>query len=276
MSSATVAAILFVAMAFVVNADNQENKLYTSINPGCDDKVHIFCKASDVNLVYSTMQDPNTTHHYFWSSFVATEEGNRTGAPAFIVAQTPKSSKPVAIDWEALVMSNSSSEQGAIVLDTSNAIGVIITRVFIFYDKDNTGAMSPLLNETEFVDWAELKLDDVRSSAPKNPTDALDKSSAVFKYSTSTEVPVTSFEVQLSVFASAVDGRNDVSPRLMYTPKSVHVEVLVKGNQSDVLFDKQRVGIEFGVVHTMAEFNTQRIQSMDDEYSPGVFSVSTS
>ncbi|KAI1301386.1 Glycosylated lysosomal membrane protein B [Halotydeus destructor] len=241
--------------AFAVTPNDTINDSWTSsVNPGCN---LTQCSDPGVNLIHVQSKTSNSSTHFLWSSY-----GNNS-VPGFFVVSSDNVNEGPKINWDQFLNTSDQTTSTITIDEVTNAIGIAVTKVYFWDDASNDGKLDVLSNTTDTKPWSELVLDNVRPTL--KTTDTGSSASFVFKQ------PATDLEVSINVFASPQSGRYSILPRLVYTPQSFHVEITVSGAVNDSIVN-QRVGAEFAVFQSYGSFQPNRVDSIDDEYSPGVFS----
>lgn len=226
--------------------------LSTTINPGC--KLSECTDNTTINLVYTKSVDANSTTHSLWSTI--------GGAPGFFIVESGADGN-LNVNWNDLMGENVTGSVS--IGNVVNALGLVVTKVYFWNDTANTGVMDINSNDTDTRSWSDFNVTDVR------PNYSADKDSANAQFLLEDD---SGLNVTLNLYTSASEGRISESPRLSYTPSSFHLEVVLNGPVNDSL-KNQRVGLEFVLLHR-SPFIIDHANSIDDEYSPGVFTVSLS
>ena len=234
-------------------SNSSSRYVQTFVNPGCDTSATTY-QCNTTRLVYTTSTEGDNTDHYIWT--------HSDGVPpAFFMVESQTSSSP-NINWYKLLSNDSTGSVN--ITGAKNAIGVQINGIFFFNDLDKSGKLNVSANDTKYQ-W----LENFTNVTLYPPGDSEDTSEAVLSFHNST----TNFTVNFYLYTKGFNGRNPDLPRLQYTPRSFHVEVLINGT-SNVTFARNRVAMDVSVYHFSGSFTPVNTKTIDDEWSPGVFAVS--
>ena len=233
--------------------------------------VNKFCQnVKDVNLIDIQSDGEKDTIHYLWSS-------TKCIPPTLLIVKTGLKSNS-SVDCGKLLHKVCSGRQEDVKKaiqfdDTINSIGFQFNRLFFFNDIMGKGSYKE--NDTIVdLNWNDFEwtsnVNDV-----KNGTNSVKLS---FKPKESDSLYNASIAFDLRVDSS--DGRNEELPHLAFTQKSVSLEFSIGDAETDAMFNatkvKPRLMAEIYVMKDndlakKADFES--ITSIDDEYTPGVFSV---
>lgn len=231
------------------NHDDSSRVIRSQVNPRCPNQL---CD-DGVTIVYTTSDNSTTRNHHFWSSV-------RNETPSFLIVES-SAHDDVSIDWKKLF---SNEPSGSIsIRELTNAIGLSVNRIF-FWDDPGEGAFNETSDQIEVKDFKTILSNTSHELKFSN-----DSSRATFVFGE----PGSNLTVKLLVDTYSSGGRSEQLPQLTFNDRSLNFEVIVNGT-SGVDYQKNRVGIEFTLVHSGKEFKPKSTASIDDEFSPGVFAVS--
>lgn len=230
------------------NHGDSNRVIRSRVNPGCSKEL-----CDDVTIVYTTSDNSTTRNHHFWSS-VPHE------SPSFFIVESSGHDE-ASIDWETLLSNQSSGSIS--IKELRNAIGLSVNRIF-FWDDSGEGSFNETSDLIEVKDFKTILTNTSHELKFRN-----DSSRATFVFGE----PGSNLTVKLLVDTYSKGGRSEQLPRLTFNDRSLNFEVVINGT-SGVDYQKNRVGIEFTLVHSGKEFEPKSIASIDDEFSPGVFAVS--
>lgn len=235
--------------------DYTRRVIHSEVNPGCPQNL-----CDGVTVIYTTSDNSSTRDHHFWSHV-------ENEPPSFFMVETVEAAgrfrQNISIDWKKLL---SDEPSGSIRMDyVANAIGLSVNRIFFWDDPKSDG----YFNETS----DQIKVKDFKSSLV-NFTHQLDHDNSSSHLTFTFGEVGTNLTVKLRVSTQSVGGRTEQLPQLLLNDRSLNFEVVINGTSS-VDYKKNRVGIEFKVAHSGNKFEPVSTASIDDEFSPGVFSVSS-
>lgn len=225
------------------------------VNPKCPEGL-----CDNLTVIYTTSDNSTTCDHHFWSLMP-------NESPSFMIVETAgtaasNSSGDARINWKKLLSNDPSGSVG--LEDIYQAIGLSVNRIFFWDDPTSDGAFNETSDQIMIKDF---------STALTNVshTHVHDNSSS---YATFTFGELgTNLTVKLRISTQSNGGRTEQLPQLKFNDRSLNFEVVVNGTSS-VDYQKNRLGIEFTLVHAGKEFKPKSTASIDDEFSPGVFAVS--
>lgn len=233
------------------NISGSDRVIQSKINPGCPKNI-----CDNVTIIYTTSDNSSTRDHHFWS--VLPNE-----SPSFFVVEGAGHYDGDTINWKRL-LSNDSSGSVALV-DITNAIGLSVNRIFFWDDPESD------LNFNQTSDQIIVKdFKNALTNFSFNHEHDNSSSHAAFSFG---EIG-SNLTVKILVSTHSRSGRADQLPQLTFSDRSLNFEVVINGT-SGVDYIKNRVGIEFSLVHSGNKFEPKSVASIDDEFSPGVFAVSS-
>jgi len=250
-------------LSFMAVATCLTRNVTHSINPGCSPSL---CNNSDVdhvvNLVHLKAAGSEDSIHALWST---------VGAPSALIARTEKDVN-LTIDWERFV--GVSYGQGSTVdpiVQFSSApsvvFGFILRRLVEYDDKDDvadpdhyrlqnkTSSTSRKLFPLDLVDWAPVEI----------------KGNNTFVFQSASTDPDFGDSLRLEVRMSGNMSRGASLPRLQLTPNNTHLDVFL--DNKTTLFPHSRFFLVADVVNDEYPLLLTRKSTIDDEYTPGVFTT---
>lgn len=230
--------------SLTVSADQME----TQLNPGC-----LSCRPDD-QLVYAKSSISNDAYHFIWSSLSQDD-------PTLLLVHS-SSNRDVSIDWNRLLVGASDSLN---FTDVVNDIGLVVKDVLFWNDTQKAGNF----NHSDPQVVKDLKVLQ-KSNVTIRQKDA-STAEAIFIFTGSETSNLT---VTIALLASTSRSRFDELPRLLMSPTSFHVQVTVTGDPL-LNFTNCRLLMEMDLLHRKGDVRVVTETTIDDEYSPGVFSVST-
>lgn len=208
-------------------------------------------------MVYTKASGPNNTLHYIWSTI--------GGAPGFMVVDT-EPYQNLTVNWEQLSNQSATNRISFGNPKPRNSVGVIVSSIFFWDDTHDDGVFNKSADTISRLDWGTFVLTDITNSTMGSNSQ---ESKATFLLINSDNLTI-SFDVSTQTTA----GRAEKLPHLLFTPESFHVEGIVSG-ESNFTYKLLRMGMEVTVFHQTRGYSMSRQRSIDDEYTPGVFSKYT-
>ena len=239
---------LFLAIVSLVSLTVCADHMETQLNPGCT-----ICSADD-QLVYARSTTANESYHFVWSSLSQDD-------PTFLLVHS-SSHQNVSIDWGRLM---AGSPDSLTVADVVNDIGIVMKNVLFWNDTQKAGTFNHSDPRTA---------KDLKSLQKSNVTIRRDDESgseAVFLF---TESETSNLTVRIAVFAATGQSRFEELPRLLMSPTSFHVQVTIDGDPL-LNYTNCRLLLDVELLHRKGDISVVTETTIDDEFSPGVFSVST-
>lgn len=238
------------------------------MNPGCPDEI---CsnKTININLAYlnSTADDDDKIVHFIYSF------GSDIGLPTFLIINTDRTEK-IEINYTALI-SNDKNDAFKIIGEGGNvtfATGLVLTHLLEANDTNNDGYL-PINNKTLRHSLANLHW------TMKNKTDKENQIIIDFDGDYKTDhIPDANgtITIRLSVSDSLV--RSSDLPRLQLNTRNVLISSILTNLTTN--WDGSRFGFEMIVLSNLPGLNKTQPEpihdkSIDDEYTPGIFKIST-
>ena len=224
----------------------------THVNPDCG---HL-CEETE-QLVYAKSELSGLSLHYIWSSI-------REDRPVFLVTQSDDPRDKVSIDWPELL--NGSNKSISTQKQPVNHIGIMLKDVIFWNDTQKAADF----NESEphvLKDFKDLN----QTQEEVLTVNTSSSASAKFEF----RDYLSNVTITVTVSAGIESSRYQHIPHLMLTPKSFHVETTITGDPEVVNFTSCRVLLDFVVFHRNGDVDVTTTTTIDDEFSPGVFSIKT-
>uniref|UniRef100_A0A0A9Y2B9 Lysosomal protein NCU-G1-B n=1 Tax=Lygus hesperus TaxID=30085 RepID=A0A0A9Y2B9_LYGHE len=231
----------------------QHRKLTLEVNPGCGDK----CKDRSGALIHVAAIGPNDTLHHVWDFF---------GKPTVFLALTPPNTN-LTIDWDAYL-----SHQGKswdFTNSTDYVFALVINKIIEFEDLNGTAVYDPTAHinktviPTDSCEWS--LVDESRES---------DEHTASLKGTFPKDTNNTgNILIKLSAFADAQ--HSNVTPHLFHTMNSTQVDFVFNNLTSYFNTSHSRYALDLAVFHTNSNHSILPVnkKKLDDEHSPGVFTI---
>jgi len=247
----TTAAFLFLQVTLT------SGQLVPVLNPGCDNSQIPNCKSNTTayNLVYVQTNTTNSSIHYLWSSI---------GSFSLLLAETTNPSNLI-IDWQSLV--NYTGQSITFSGSVLNYNILTITKIWEYNDPSDTADITKANPNQTITHY----LDDVRWQ-PAQLENGSTQASATFISAFGTQ-SLGNATLNIKVTAFSTSGRATVSPKLLYISDSLQLEITL--NNVAYKYSDSRFGLEMALVSSdgsQSRFTFQSSKTMDDEYTPGVFS----
>lgn len=243
--------------------------IQTELNPGCDDTKED-CAGG---VAYIKAIGDQNTFHYILTAI---------GPPTVLVIKTEKTTKDagISINWDNFKSDNITEMENSIKLDPSYKIlysyGVVFTRLFQYNDTADVAELGKLnLNKTAFrvfdfsrsmFEWFDLKAISSDSAIKLR----VKNSSAVMGQT----INNGSLELKF-MFFDHMDRATDL-PHLQYTEDTSQFDFKLMnintGNMSLSRFALETV--LFSTDPADRDMKFDETKSIDDEYTPGVFTIS--
>lgn len=226
----------------------EDGTMQASVNPGCHK-----C-TSDDQLVYAKAGVMNQSVHHLWSSL-------SDDYPTFLLAQSSEN-ESMAINWDKLLKGSNGSINGSSIV---NDVALVVKDIRFWNDTQKSG----VFNHSDPSTTKNL----AGQIFQKNVTLTKDGHSAkaVLVFS---EVEESNVTVTLILSAAASEGRADDLPHLLMSPTSFHVQIIITGDPR-LNYTNCRIVLDMDVFHRTGNVTIGSETTIDDEFSPGVFAVST-
>ncbi|XP_064608524.1 glycosylated lysosomal membrane protein-like [Liolophura sinensis] len=246
-----------------------DRKLTTTYNPGCNISACLpNFNGSALNIAYVKAESENDTLHYLFSS---------VGVPSVLVLKTdPGSGNAIHIDWESLVSENQTLP-GAVSCSQKvlYSFGVAFTKLFEYNDTSDKANM--MFND-DVEEGVVHKFESFLWDAIVDHDKDAKLNTVIFNTSVSMENSTSFMNGSLSLKFTVFNhtGRTqDALPHLLYNDNITQLDFTL--NKISPLYKQSRFGLEVVVLSedspssVPTDFHTE--QSIDDEYTPGVFKV---
>ncbi|XP_013394572.1 glycosylated lysosomal membrane protein A isoform X2 [Lingula anatina] len=233
-------------------------------NPGCENDP--ICKrvsdsGSAPNLLYAYSVG-NDTLHYFFST---------VGAPTFLVAKTPgKKQESLNVSWTDFLSVNDTNVKNSVKLPNVNyAFAVVFTKLYEYNDTNDHADFTSIPNDE--WNW------NIRDFAKQFVWKGLNTTELNNPVTVRTNLSMTNIDESYISFDWKLFGnhdRNTEVPHLEHTINDTQFNFLI--NNWPTFCEKSRFGLELvmmgtdGVKHMT---NIEESKSLDDEYTPGVFTM---
>lgn len=241
---------LFIFLTVTLTSLCQCEQVNIEMNPGCTGKI-----CDERKLAYSNYTSNETAYHYYYDVL--------KGSISTLIIQTKNqdNSSVGHINWNSLANPVNVSN-GVVYNDSINAIGLVIGNLTLIEEAENKKTNYTLIPLTDFIIQTYIE--------NKN------NSEAIFSVNLSYFEPTYKeerFSIKLTMLAKAKSERHPYSPGLFYNPGSVHVEAIFAGPipQSK---NKTKISMPIDLLQ-FGKFEEKVQQTMDDEFSPGVFTIVT-
>jgi len=251
--------IIALNLIIVVKCRNITYELNPNCGKQCDEAVNA------INLVHISSDGTNDTIHFLWSSM--------TGVPPTLIIAKTQLKTNLSIDWTKII-DNPKDVSNAIKFSPEpiNSIGLQISRLFFFNDTDGSGSYDNMNDTILNIDWNDFVWESVKNSI------SLTSNSIKTSFTQKKGKDFHKGSVTIGLRVDSSDGRTDDLPHLAFTELSTSLELSVNGvkMEESLNFTKPRLMSYILVVNDGQTQNNkafQRITSIDDEYTPGVFDV---
>jgi hypothetical protein len=252
--------VLIVLLNIIIIEINCREISY-KLNPNCGEECDKL--KNTTNLVHISSNGEKDMIHFVF--------GSMSGIPPTLLIVKTIPNTNLLINWTKLIQRKDVSNAISFTSDPINSIGLQISRLFFFDDINKTGSYNqnyPILE----VDW--------NQTFWKSAKDFISSDSNSIKVSFSYGLCNGTINLDLRVYAN--DGRSDDLPHLAFTQLSSSLEINVNDVQTQNGFhsnDTHRPRLMSHLLLVSEGTRTQqidkfeRITSIDDEYTPGVFDV---
>ncbi|XP_078697803.1 glycosylated lysosomal membrane protein A-like isoform X1 [Branchiostoma floridae x Branchiostoma belcheri] len=260
----------FVLTSLVVGNDSFSRQVSMHYNPGCNITE---CQSSSndnnshSNLVHVLARGNRDSIHYVWSTI---------GAPTVLMVHTTSKESKLTVNWEKLLRTTKGGISGAITVEPSNAVdfsmAVIFNKIWEYEDlhdrselpEDDTGMF-------EAYDLAQMRWDDF------NVTINATSLTGNFTGTTTQSDMESLFQngsISFKIHAFNTDDRSADLPHLQYTSNQTQFDFTIdsvepRGNMSRYAMELTFITEDKKGMHV----DLKKLQSIDDEYTPGVFQL---
>lgn len=225
--------------------------------------------STDWNLMYtlsrpgnkSSKSDLNNDLHFFTTT--------KGGFPGFLVIEAPTQAN-MSLDWDLLVK----SEPNAIKIvgdegpSARNTIGLLLSELFVWNDTNHNGNIDKD-EPIQLIPLEQLLWSNVTDAQSSDQT-----SYASYKLKPTQSVSVLNGDLEINARIDSHTRHYDRLPRLYYSPKCMHIEIVLNNVTFNVPWNATRIGMELTLVnYAVSEPQNEGFDSIDDEYSPGIFRV---
>ncbi|XP_014670233.1 PREDICTED: glycosylated lysosomal membrane protein A-like [Priapulus caudatus] len=231
------------------------NELHMEVNPNCTEDLCRLANndSSYNNLVHVRADGQDDSIHYLWSSI---------GAPTFLVVRTELSSQ-LQIDWTAL-LSNESANSITFSSPPLFAFAVTFTYLWEYNDPKDTGNIHTARSNISYYRLESLSWNDFNFNADYNKS--------MGSFSLLNHLGANNGSLQFLLEAYGTDSRSEALPHLLYTSDSMQCQL--KLDSFPTKYRASRFALEMLMVKVKEpnEYMTlEEHQSIDDEYTPGIF-----
>lgn len=224
---------------------------------------------TDWNLVYTlskTTENESASNrgnnvHFIWST--------KGGLPGFLAVEAVANAN-LAFNWTSLSDDQPNAiefvgQKGKI---NPNYIGMLIKELFVWNDTNKDGAVDSG-EPVKYVPLTDLVWSNV-SDVKFDETIAY----ASYKLKAKQSQTLMNGDFKINVQSDSETRHFERLPRLFYSPKSTHIEILLNNVTFNLPWNSTRIGMTFSFVTGSAkEPTSQGFDSINDEYSPGIFRV---
>lgn len=241
------------------NSGQVKRQLYVVLNPYCDVSDCDTSLTGSTNLIYIRANGENDTIHYLWST---------VGSLSMLIARTDLKTNLI-VDWESFLSGNC-SQSISFSSPPYYTAAVVFTKLYEYDDPDNkndiTVVSNDKINPISFTNmtWETAIIQNTSS----------DEVSANVKISSDVGDIYGNDSIQLSFIAYGYDGHAKKLPRLLHTPHSFQLELVL--DQFNTKYNKTRFVLETLMLSSESpseEYELEKYHSIDDEYTPGVFTT---
>ena len=272
--SFSICLLLLIAFSPNILADDSAGRQIASwLNFNCtsDECNKSHTSVSDWNFVYTLShtlanitEDPKQKDvHFLWNT--------KGSLPAFFLVESIVGDQ-LSVDWRLLLKNqpNSISLSNSTINETQrNTIGLVLKSIFVWNDTNQDGVYNKNTDLMEKVNLADLLWANVSDVQFDNNT-----AYASYKLK-SLEKSLLQGDLEINIRADTRVRHYDQLPHLFYSPKSMHIEIILNNVTFTVPWNGTRIGMDLTVVSFDKDGpNYETFDSIDDEYSPGIFSVS--
>ncbi|XP_071449818.1 glycosylated lysosomal membrane protein B-like [Hetaerina americana] len=243
--------ITLISLVCVTLSNALERKLTTSTNPGCDHD------CNRTMLLYVRADGPNDTLHYLWDF---------TGKPSVLLALTSPSAN-LSISWSDFLWN---------IKDTSlnftespmYSFGMVIDKIWEFNDLNDTGSITSVNREnitslsTNEFSWEYVDLD-------------IQNQSSILKMKSSHGPRNGSVDIMVTSYGFKEHGQ--LLPHLFHSSNSSQLDIVINNLETNPNYTCSRFAFE--LIFVSQEKNDNKTfqiltrKSLDDEHTPGVFTV---
>lgn len=226
-------------------------KLDFSINPGCTGES---CESR--HLAFANFSSNDTSYHYYIDSL--------NSSISILIIETPPwdHSSDGHINWTRLA--NSSNVANALLYnDSVNSIGLVLGNLTLTQEPTEEAERKTTV----------LSMDQFEFTARnESHEDSVFFSPLLSLKSKSSDLPA--FNLTLDITMNTQTQRHPNPPGLLYSPGAVHVDLTIQGPIPDDKTDYD-ISIPFQLIQ-LGSFSMPPPQdTIDDEYSPGVFALNS-
>ncbi|CAH0385567.1 unnamed protein product [Bemisia tabaci] len=226
-------------------------------NPNCSSSPSLNC--SDYSLLYVKALGRNDSLHYLWNS---------DHKPSLLLLESTKDSN-LSITWPDFV--NGSADSIRLTSPISYAFGLVINKIIEFNDIGDTGFMNETSKETLILSADNFKWR-VKSFYQNPDSGTVNFEVTANGYSSEDIVKNGTISFLVSVFPSKDHGID--LPHLLHTANSTQIDMTI--DHFTTAYPNSRFAVELAFVSSETENSDLELKSkksLDDEHSPGVFTV---
>ncbi|XP_046399881.1 glycosylated lysosomal membrane protein A-like [Ischnura elegans] len=246
---------IFVTLAFLTfisSCYGLERKLTTVKNPGCDDH----CDA--LVLLYIRADGSNDSLHYLWDF---------SRKPNVLIALTSLSAN-LTISWGDHQWNTTDPHMNFTEIPTYS-FGMVVDKIWEFNDLNDTGSIVSVNNENKTAigldefSWEYVDL-------------AIQNHSSILKMKSYHGVRSGSIDITVTSFGDKDHGQ--VLPHLFHSSNSSQMDIVVNNLGTNPDYTSSRFAFELVVISQELKGNSKSFKiltrkSLDDEHTPGVFTV---
>merc|ERR1712142_570002 len=235
-----------------------ERDVIHTINPGCGPSL---CNDSDVNhvnLVHCEAVGPRDSIHVVWST---------VGAPSVLVART-ENRVNLSVDWDNFLNGQVPPVKPDVSFSSnpSVAFGFVLRSLVEYDDKDDVADPDHYRRPNDTTSARKVFPLESRIWQP-----VVVQNDNTFVFQTSAEDADLGTALKLQVRVNGSLTRGEALPRLQLTPNNTHLDLFLDNKTS--LSEHSRFYLVVDVVNADNPLKLTNVSSIDDEYTPGVFTM---
>ncbi|XP_046441974.1 glycosylated lysosomal membrane protein A-like [Daphnia pulex] len=235
---------------------NYDRNVTTTINPKCPTN-----ECVNFTLVHVQQEGIADVLHHIWTM---------ENVPTFFYARTELNTE-MLIDWEKMLSGNY-SQAISFNKEPQYFAAVLIFKFFMYNDLNDTGVI-PETDNFDIVSYSTKKMSwELKSSNCSGNVSA----SVAFRLSSYDGVALDfSSNIEITLTAYGTRGRSPILPHLAFTENSTQVDFVFDHVETKESFTNARLAMELAAVVSEPDsrFTLNVSQSLDDEYTPGVFKL---
>lgn len=235
---------------------NYDRNITTTINPNCPQN-----ECVNFTLIHVQQQGRTDVLHHLWTM---------ENIPTFFYARTEINTELI-IDWHKMLSGNN-SQAISFSKEPQYFAAVLILKFFMYNDLNDTGII-PKMNSYDTVSFSTKKMFwELKSSNYSGNRSA----SVAFRLANYDGVELdSSSNIEITLTAYGTRGRSPILPHLAFTENSTQIDFIFDRLETKESFTNARLAIELATVvsEPNSRFTLNVSQSLDDEYTPGVFKL---